>query len=119
LNVSIATKSQSGRWRGAVEMFERLVKQSPSAVENRSKLIEIAIMTDPWSVEVTLLPQLESRLRRARELVDQLAGEMPENLDHVQTQIHVYAKLGVRPAQKGSGGFDERTNLPRPKRDSP
>jgi serine/threonine protein kinase len=79
----------------AVEMFERLVKQSPSAVEYRSKLIEIAIMTDPWSVEPSSLPHLESRLRRARELVDQLAGEMPGNLDYVQSQIHVYAKLGA------------------------
>ena len=35
----------------AMEMFERLVEQSPSVVEYRSKLIEIAIMTDPWSVE--------------------------------------------------------------------
>jgi eukaryotic-like serine/threonine-protein kinase len=79
----------------AAEMFERLLKQSPSVVEYRSKLIEIAIMTDPWSVEPSSLPQLESRLRRAREIVDQLASEMPENLDHVQSQIHVYAKVGA------------------------
>jgi tetratricopeptide (TPR) repeat protein len=79
----------------AMEMFERLVEQSPNALEYRSKVIEIAIMTDPWSVEPSSLPQLEKRLWRAREIVDRLASEMPLDLDHVQSQIHVYAKLGA------------------------
>ena len=38
---------------------------------------------------------LERRLLRARELADQLAGENQGNLEHVQSQIHVYAKLGA------------------------
>jgi eukaryotic-like serine/threonine-protein kinase len=92
----------------AMAMFERLVEQSPCVVEYRSKLIEIAIMTDPWSAEASSLPQLESRLRRARDIVDQLADEVPENLDYLQSQIHVYAKLGAvmqrldRPAEAES-----------------
>ena len=76
-------------------MFEDLVERYPRVAEYRSKLVEIAIMTDPWSVEPSTLSPLELQLRRARELVDQLAGEMPENLDYVQSQIHVHAKLGA------------------------
>ena len=76
-------------------MFEDLIKRKPNAVEYRSKLVEIAIMTDPWSVEATLLEPLELRLRRAREIIDQLAAAMPQKLDYLQSQIHVYAKLGA------------------------
>jgi predicted Ser/Thr protein kinase/tetratricopeptide (TPR) repeat protein len=79
----------------AVEMFESLVRRYPGAAQYRSKLVEIAIMTDPWSVDASALVPLERQLRRARELVDQLAAEKPENLDYVQSQIHVHAKLGA------------------------
>ncbi len=79
----------------AVRMFEDLVVRDPSEAEYRAKLVEIAIMTDPWSVEPPALVPLEAQLRRARGLVDQLAGEMPEHLDYVQSQIHVHAKLGA------------------------
>jgi eukaryotic-like serine/threonine-protein kinase len=79
----------------AFALFEELVSEFPGVVEYRTKLIEIAIMTDPWSVDQVTLVPLESRLRRARELVDQLAVENPQDLDRVQSQIHVYAKLGA------------------------
>jgi tetratricopeptide (TPR) repeat protein len=79
----------------AVAIFEDLIAAFPSEAEYRSKIVEIAIMTDPWSVDPTLLLPLEGRLRRARELVDQLAGANPQDLDHLQSQIHVYAKLGA------------------------
>ena len=85
------------RWdvRLAVAIFEELITAFPSEAEYRSKIVEVAIMTDPWSVDPSLLLPLEGRLRRARELVDQLASKNPQNLDHVQSQIHVYAKLGA------------------------
>jgi eukaryotic-like serine/threonine-protein kinase len=79
----------------AVSIFEELAARFPKVAEHRSKVIEIAIMTDPWSVDPPLLVTLERRLGRARELVDQLAGENPQNLDYIQSQIHVYAKLGA------------------------
>jgi eukaryotic-like serine/threonine-protein kinase len=79
----------------AVAIFEDLIAAFPSEAEYRSKIVEIAIMTDPWSVDPSLLLPLEARLRRARELVDQLAVANPQDLDHVQSQIHVYAKLGA------------------------
>jgi eukaryotic-like serine/threonine-protein kinase len=79
----------------AFAMFGDLVAEFPRVVEYRAKLVEIAIMTDPWSVDPPILPALETRLVRAREVVDQLAGEDKGNLDHVQSQIHVYAKLGA------------------------
>jgi eukaryotic-like serine/threonine-protein kinase len=79
----------------AVAMFKDLAARYPTVAEYRSKLVEIAIMTDPWSVEASELAPLESQLRHARELVDRLAGEMPENLEYVQSQIHVHAKLGA------------------------
>ena len=86
----------------AVAIFEDLIAAFPNVAEYRSKIVEIAIMTDPWSVDPSLLVPLERRLRRARELVDQLAGENPRNLDYVQSQIHVYAKLGAVHAAAGS-----------------
>ena len=52
-------------------------------------------MTDPWSVDPSSLLPLGRRLRRARELVDQLAAGNPHYLEYVQSQIHVYAKLGA------------------------
>ncbi len=79
----------------AFAMFGDLVAEFPRVVEYRAKLVEIAIMTDPWSVDPPILPALETRLVRARQVVDQLAGEDKGNLDHVQSQIHVYAKLGA------------------------
>jgi tRNA A-37 threonylcarbamoyl transferase component Bud32/tetratricopeptide (TPR) repeat protein len=79
----------------AFEMFEELVGRFPSVVEYRSKIVGIAIMTDPWSVDPSSLLPLERRLRRARELVDQLAAGNPQDLEYVQSQIHVYAKLGA------------------------
>jgi tetratricopeptide (TPR) repeat protein len=79
----------------AVSIFEELAARFPNVTEYRSKIVEIAIMTDPWSVDPSLLVTLERRLGRARELVDQLAGENPRNLDYIQSQIHVYAKLGA------------------------
>jgi serine/threonine protein kinase len=79
----------------AADMFEGLLKRNPSAVEYRLKLVEIAIMTDPWSAQATALEPLERRLRHAREIVDGLATESPDNLDYVQSQIHVHAKLGA------------------------
>ena len=111
----------------AFGMFEDLSKRNSSAVEYRSRLVEIAIMTDPWSVNPSVLEPLERRLRRARELVDRLASEAPQNLDYVQSQIHVYAKLGAvmqrldRPADAESsyrraielaGSLMERSNAP-------
>jgi serine/threonine protein kinase len=79
----------------AADMCEGLLKRNASAVEYRLKLVEIAIMTDPWSVDATALAPLERRLRRAREIVDGLATESPDDLDFVQSQIHVHAKLGA------------------------
>ena len=72
-----------------------LSRSTQSAAEYRLRLIEIAIMTDPWSVGPSMLLPLESRLSRAQQLLDQLAGERPENLDYLQSQIHVHAKLGA------------------------
>jgi eukaryotic-like serine/threonine-protein kinase len=79
----------------AVAMFEELVGKYPGVVEYRSKIVEIAIMTDPWSVDPSSLLPLEKRLRRARVLSDQLARKEPENLEYLQSQIHVDAKLGA------------------------
>ncbi len=79
----------------SVAMFEGLVAKFPSAVEYQSKIVEIAIMTDPWSIDPSLMLPLERRLLRARELVDRLARENPQELGYVQSQIHVHAKLGA------------------------
>ncbi len=79
----------------AVANFEELAARFPTVAEYRLKIVEIAIMIDPWSVDPSLLVTLERRLGRARELVDQLAGENRRNLDYIQSQIHVYAKLGA------------------------
>ena len=61
-------------------------------------------MTDPWSVDASAVASLQLQLSRARQLIDQLAGEMPENLDHVQSQIHVHAKLGAVLQRLDRGG---------------
>jgi tetratricopeptide (TPR) repeat protein/tRNA A-37 threonylcarbamoyl transferase component Bud32 len=79
----------------AIAMLEELVAQFPGVAEYRSKLVETYIMVDPWSVEPSALEGLDTRLRRARELVDQLARESPGNLAYTEVQVHVYAKLGV------------------------
>ena len=39
----------------AFAMFGELATEFPSVVEYRAKLVEIAIMTDPWSVEPAML----------------------------------------------------------------
>ena len=64
-------------------------------------------MTDPWSVESSALAPLQKRLERARELVDRLAAENADNLDYVQSQIHVYAKLGAVMQRLGRPGEAE------------
>jgi len=79
----------------AVAMLENLVARFPGVPEYRSRLVQIAIMTDPWSVDLSSLEPVEAQLRRARVLIDQLAREMPQNLDYIQDQIHVHAKLGT------------------------
>jgi predicted Ser/Thr protein kinase/tetratricopeptide (TPR) repeat protein len=79
----------------ATEMLEDLAKRFPDVPEYRSKLVQIAIMTDPWSVDPSSLEAVEGQLRRARALIDQLAGEAPQNVDYIQAQVHVHAKLGT------------------------
>jgi eukaryotic-like serine/threonine-protein kinase len=91
----------------AVANFEELAARFPKVAEYRSKIVEIAIMTDPWSVDPPSLVKLEARLRRARDVVDQLAGENPQNLDYIQSQIHVCAKLGAVMQRLGRPGDAE------------
>jgi eukaryotic-like serine/threonine-protein kinase len=79
----------------ASAMLDDLVSRFPHVAEYRTKLVEIAIMAEPWSADPSSLERLEGRLRRARIIVDELAAESPENLAYVQDQVHVHAKLGV------------------------
>jgi serine/threonine protein kinase len=79
----------------ATEMLEDLVKRFAAAREYRAKLVQIAIWTDPWSVDASKLEQVEGELRRARTWIDQLVSDVPQNLDYIQSQIHVHAKLGT------------------------
>jgi tetratricopeptide (TPR) repeat protein len=79
----------------AIAIFEELVSQFPSVREYRSNLVDTYIMADPWSADHSSLERLKQRLTRAQVLVDQLAAEAPENLDYIQAQVHVYAKLGA------------------------
>jgi eukaryotic-like serine/threonine-protein kinase len=79
----------------AIKLLENLADRFPTVPEYRSKLVQIAIMTDPWSVDPSALGTLEHRLRQARGFIDQLALAAPANLDYIQDQIHVYAKLGT------------------------
>ena len=76
-------------------MLDDLVARFPGVPEYRAKLVEIAIMAEPWSADAASLERLENRLRQARTIVDELAAESPENLVYEQDQIHVHAKLGV------------------------
>jgi len=79
----------------AVEMLEGLVARFPRVPEYRARLVEVDIRADPWSADPASLEGLEGRLSRARGLVDGLAREAPDDLDHLQSQVHVHAKLGV------------------------
>ena len=79
----------------AVNLLENLVARFPGVPEYRSRLVQIAIMTDPWSVDPQSLEPLEARLRKARTLIDQLAAQEPQKAEHIQDQIHVHAKLGT------------------------
>ena len=79
----------------AVEMFEELVAQIPERgrvpfEDRRNRDHDRSLV----GRSASLLP-LGRRLRRARELVDQLAAGNPQYLEYVQSQIHVYAKLGA------------------------
>jgi tetratricopeptide (TPR) repeat protein len=76
-------------------MFENLVARYPNVPEYRFKLVETCDMADPWSADPSTLQRLEPRLRRALDLIDQLASGSPENAEYAQARQHVQAKLGT------------------------
>ncbi len=93
---------QLGREREAEDALGRagatlddLVARFPEVAEYRAKLVEIAIMAEPWSADPSSLDRLEGRLRRAKAIGEALVIESPNNVAYRQNQIHVEAKLGV------------------------
>ena len=79
----------------AIDLLERLIAKYPRVAAYRAQLVEIAIMTDPWSADLSSLPRLEQRLRRAQALIDQLVLESPGDVEYAWPQLHVHAKLGA------------------------
>ena len=67
----------------------------PGLPEYRYKLVQTYDIADPWSAAESSLPDLEKRLRRAGELIDQLISESPDDADYAHAGIHVQAKLGM------------------------
>ncbi len=79
----------------AITIFKDLAAQFPRDVKYRSRLVETYIMADPWTARSSTLESLKDDFTHAQALVDQLAAEQPDSLEHIQSQVHVYAKLGA------------------------
>ncbi len=79
----------------AVEIFEGLVAAYPAEPSYRARLVETVLMSDPWSAPESALTLLETRFVRARDLIDGLVAETPDDLTYAQSQVHVHAKLGA------------------------
>ena len=61
----------------ATEMLLDLAKRFPDVPEYRSKLVQIAIMTDPWSVDPSSLEAVEGQLRELAHSSTSLPARLP------------------------------------------
>ena len=77
------------------QILAGLVAGFREVTEYRTKLVDVAMMTDPWSAREASLPDLEIRLRRARMLIEPLTGDVSSAPRLDVARVHVLAKLGV------------------------
>jgi tetratricopeptide (TPR) repeat protein len=79
----------------AVGVLEELTRLYPNDRSYRVKLAETYLMTDPWRADPANLGRIESRLRRAIELLGRNVADAPEDAETEKHLVEALGKLGA------------------------
>ncbi len=88
-------------------MFEGLVTLYPDDPGYRSRLVQAYDLANPESADVSALGRLETRLRRARDIIVPLAVARPDDLESASLRTRIIEKLGETLDRRGRPGEAE------------
>ena len=76
-------------------LFEALAVEFPDSPDDRHALAETLIVHEPRSDAPDALEPALERWRRAREIEEKLAGDLPDQMEYVAALAGIESKLGV------------------------